>query len=336
GMKKGVDGVSSALTASPLGLFTQALQILPNLFGASGDKAGGFSQVMDQVNATINVFVDRAKVLVEAGKALFSGDFTTAADLAEKSYKGIGDEIAREVELTGQLSEARYKLERDEAKNIGTSKRLLNEMERLKNVRDNEFNSLEKRNKANEEAFAVEMKRQATLELLARRRLEMVNKDIQIAGGQTKASTELLRQLGEAEEALYDILEDSAGKQNELITNRYQLEQERLEKQKAREERAFTDRISRLEAEVIKAGENGRKKLELSEKLLAAQKARELDNTALTEGEKALIVAKYEADLKKLRTDYAAQTAAELKSIAEKNYQTELKILNNFITEQQR
>lgn len=235
--RAGVDGISTAVKASPMGWLQTVLQFLPKLFGESSEGAGLFGKTMDQISAITNVLLDRIKFVGEAAEKLFAGDFQGASEAARKSFKGIGDEMAREVRLTGDLADARKLLERDEAKNIATSKRLLNEVERLKNIRDNEFNSIPVRNKANEDAFKKEMERQEKLEDLARRRVAIVQKEIEMRGGATKATTEQLRALGEAEEALYDILEDSAGKQNELITNRYQLEQERLQKIKeAREE----------------------------------------------------------------------------------------------------
>ncbi|MBK0403883.1 hypothetical protein I5M27_12885 [Adhaeribacter sp. BT258] len=248
-----INTMNDAFKMNPVGMLVTALTLLPKLFASSGDSAGMFTGIMEQGTAVLNVFLDRAKFIGEAVSKLLKGDFSGAAEAAKKSYKGIGDELEREVKLTGDLSKAKYQLERDEAKNIATSKKMLNQIERLKNERDNEFNSIEQRNEANEKAFALETQRQNTLEAIARRRVEIIQKEVEMRGGEAKASTEQLRELGEAEEALFDILEDSAGKQNEFITNRFQLNKEAKEQEKqvrAEREKTFKDQQEKLKEEV--------------------------------------------------------------------------------------
>ncbi|QIX61856.1 hypothetical protein HER32_11955 [Hymenobacter sp. BT18] len=221
-----------AMLALPIFLIIAALGTLYTYLTRTAEGTRLVENVFAQVEATINVVIDRLGVVGKAVMQVLSGDFAQAAKTATGAFKGIGDEIEREVKLAGDLSKARQQLDRDTVNNIDTNKRLLNEVERLKNVRDNEANSLAVRRKANEDAFAKELEREKTLADLARRRIAILKAEIDQRGGFDKVSLEQLREYKEAQNELSDILEDAAGKQNELITNRFALNKEGMEKEK--------------------------------------------------------------------------------------------------------
>jgi hypothetical protein len=222
-----------ALIATGLGALVVVLGSVVVFLTKTAEGTKLVENVMARVGAVVNVVTDRLGALGKAVMQVLSGDFSGAATTAKAALSGIGDEISREVTLAGDLSKARQQLDRDTASNIDTNKRLLNEVERLKNVRDNEFNTLQVRKKANEDAFAVELQREKTLADLARRRIAILKAEIDQRGGEAKVSLEQLKEYKEAQNELSDIQEDAAGKQNELITNRFQLNKDGLDKEKA-------------------------------------------------------------------------------------------------------
>ena len=222
-----------ALIATGLGALVVVLGSVVVFLTKTAEGTRLVENVMAQVGAVVSVVIDRLGALGKAVVQVLSGDFTGAATTAKAAFSGLGDEIGREVKLAGDLSKAQQQLDRDTANNIDTNKRLLNEVERLKNVRDNEFNTLQVRKKANEDAFAVELQREKTLADLARRRIAILKAEIDQRGGESKVSLDQLKAYKEAQNELSDILEDAAGKQNELITNRFQLNKTGLDAQKA-------------------------------------------------------------------------------------------------------
>ena len=192
----------------------------------------------------------------------------------------------------------------------------------LKNIRDNEFNTLAVRRKANEDAYKVEKQREDTLAELARRRIELLRRQIELDGGRQKVSRERYQELKEAENELSDIQEDAAGKQNELITNRYQLAKEGQDAEKERAEKvAEANRaqlqvaIGLLDVQLQTVRKNSDEELSILRKKLALQYQLELAAKGLTVGQKRLADAKYEAEKVKLETDAARARAVEVLQI---------------------
>lgn len=259
---------------------------------------------MAQIGATIDVLTDRIGTF---GKAVFQfvqGDFSQAADTARQSFKGLGDEIQRETKLALDLSKARQQLEIDQANNIATNKTLLNQVERLKNLRDDENNSLAVRTKANEDAYKVEIQRQNTLADLAKRNLDIIKADIARRGGDAKATVEELKQRGEAENEYFDILEDSAGKQNELITNRYALQKEAEERIRKLRADALNLDIANIDARLQRVVEGSEQELQLEKDKLARQRALALNEAELTASAKKAIEVKYNSDVETLNREH--------------------------------
>ncbi|UOR06242.1 hypothetical protein MUN82_03900 [Hymenobacter aerilatus] len=303
-----------ALIATGLGAFLVLVGTLFAYFTQTAEGGKILETVLARIGATVDVLTDRIGNFGKAVAQFFSGDFEASAETARQSFAGIGDEIERETKLAGDLSKARQQLERDEINNIDTNKKLLNQVERLKNIRDNEFNSLQVRKKANEDAYKIELEREKTLADLAARRVEILRQEIERRGGMTKATNDQLKTFKEAQNELADIQEDAAGKQNELITNRYQLDKEgqdaakerakaAADAAKKREEEALKRRREAIQLELValdqqlKATTEGSdEELAILEKKLAKQRQLELTAKDLTIGQKKIIDAKYEAD----------------------------------------
>ncbi|HEX8348584.1 MAG TPA: hypothetical protein VF598_01360, partial [Hymenobacter sp.] len=301
-----------ALLATGLGAFLVVLGGVVTFLTKTAEGTKLVQNVMDELGAAVNVVIDRLGGIGKAVSQVLKGDFSGAADTAKQALSGIGDEIEREVKLAGDLSKARQQLDRDTANNIDTNKRLLNLVERLRNVRDDENNSLQKRKQANEEAFKIELQRESTLVDLAKRRVAILQAEINQRGGLSKVSLDQLKEFKEAQNELSDIQEDAAGKQNELITNRFQLEKEQRE-QAAADQKAYYDRL------VVEAGKGT--KAELDARINGIQEAAksELTQIGLTANQRKLIEAKAEFEIQQARLAYrqqAIQEAATFENIA--------------------
>jgi hypothetical protein len=293
-----------ALIATGLGALAVILGSVVTYLSQTVEGSQLLTTIMDQVGAVVNVVVDRFGQFGKAVVQILSGDFKGAAATAKGAMAGFGDEIAREVKISGDLSKARQQLDIDTAKNIATNKRLLNEVERLKNIRDNEFNTIQQRQKANEDAYKIELQRESTLSELAQRRIDVLKGEIELRGGLTKASLAQRRELGEAENELADIQEDAAGKQNELITNRFTLNKELLEQQQKLREDAIKGSLAEIQARLLAVRAGSDEELALRQQLIRKQAALENAAADKTAADRKLVLAKALADELKLDEDF--------------------------------
>jgi len=293
-----------AIIATGLGALAIVLGSVVTYLTQTAEGSRLLTTVLDQVGAVVNVVKDRFGAFGKAVTQILSGDFKGAAATAKGAMSGFGDEIKREVKLTGDLSRARQQLDIDTAKNISTNKRLLNEVERLKNVRDNEFNTVQQRQRANEEAYRIELTREKTLSDLASRRIAILKGEIDLRGGLSKASLEQRKELGEAENELADIQEDAAGKQNELITNRFTLNKEKLEQQAKLETAAIQQVIAGIQTELAAVKEGSARELQLRQDLIIQQGKLDAVGAEKTAAERKLIISKNLQDILKLDEEF--------------------------------
>jgi hypothetical protein len=302
-----------AILATGLGALVLVLGAVVTFLTKTAEGTRLVENVMAQVGAIVNVVTDRFGAFGKAVTQVLSGDFSGAAATAKTALSGIGDEVARETKLAGDLSRAQQQLNKDRQANADTNKRLLRDEENLKNIRDNEFNTLAVRRKANEDAFAVEQKREATLVDLAQRQLAIYRQQIAARGGREKADKESLDKLAENE--LADIQEDAAGRRNEYITNRFQLVKDGLDKEKEATDKALEKRLQlrkdalALEAQLIErqlktTQNNSDQELSLLQQKLRNGYQAELNVKNLTASAKKVIDAKYENDSLALTLDF--------------------------------
>jgi hypothetical protein len=188
--------------------------------------------------------------------------------------------------------------------------KIRNNIEALKNIRDNETQSITDRIKANEELSTLEQNALKQGEQIAQRRIELIQKEIKLNGGRAKSSEELVLSLIEAEKTLFEIQEDSAGRVNENITNRVALQREASEQ----ELEVFT-RLA--ESEIALLDELNKERLEKQKQLavdLANEEINALQNTSLTERQKADTITAINNELyiklNQLDADYTAKYKA--------------------------
>lgn len=174
GAVEGIQGMtkaSYAFIATGIGAIIAALGLalaaVIAYFKRSEEGADKFAKVAAQAQAVIGVLVDRVIMLGGAIVAFLSGDFTGGLKKLEGAFSGVGDEIAREVELAGELAdildeleerELRYALAVSETANqikrliIEAKNRTLTEEQRIAKL--NEAIALEK--KSNEQALKLQ------------------------------------------------------------------------------------------------------------------------------------------------------------------------------------
>ncbi|TGE22825.1 hypothetical protein [Hymenobacter metallicola] len=308
-----------ALIATGLGAFLVVVGSLITYFTQTAEGGRIVEQVMAQIGATIDVVTDRIGTFGKAAYQFFTGNFSQAAETARQSFRGIGDEIERETQLALDLSKARQQLERDNINNIDTNKRLLNQVERLKNIRDDETNSIAKRMQANEDAYKVELEREKTLADLAKRRVDILKQDIERRGGEAKASNDQLKEYKEAQNEYFDILEDAAGKQNELITNRVSLQKEAEEQLRKLRQDFLNLEIAQIDRQLQTVADASDQELQLQKDKLEKQRLLELSEAELTADRKKAIQEKYLAAVEQLDREHLQklrEQAAESQQIA--------------------
>jgi hypothetical protein len=164
------------------------------------------------------------------------------------------------------------------------------------------------------------MQREATLTKLAGQRVELLRAQITQEGGRERVSRERFQELKNAENELSDIQEDAAGKQNELITNRYQLEQELLDKNIERRRQALAVDAALLTQCLAQVRANSDEELNLLQRKLKNERDVELAQKNLTLAQKRVIDLKYNTDSTALLISFQRQAAlATLQAEQERN-----------------
>jgi hypothetical protein len=164
------------------------------------------------------------------------------------------------------------------------------------------------------------MQREATLTKLAGQRVELLRAQITQEGGRERVSRERFQELKNAEKELSDIQEDAAGKQNELITNRYQLEQELLDKNIERRRQALAVDAALLTQCLAQVRANSDEELNLLQRKLKNERDVELAQKNLTLAQKRVIDLKYNTDSTALLISFQRQAAlATLQAEQERN-----------------
>jgi hypothetical protein len=244
-----------------------------------------------------------SKTISEAGEEIEKINAGFDFNKAIEEGKRLGAQFAALRKNQRDLNIEQAKYERDLFK-------IRNNIEALKNIRDNETQSITDRIKANEELSTLEQNALKQGEQIAQRRIELIQKEIKLNGGRAKSSEELVLSLIEAEKTLFEIQEDSAGRVNENITNRVALQREASEQ----ELEVFT-RLA--ESEIALLDELNKERLEKQKQLavdLANEEINALQNTSLTERQKADTITAINNELyiklNQLDADYTAKYKA--------------------------
>jgi chromosome segregation ATPase len=165
-----------------------------------------------------------SKTISEAGEEIEKINAGFDFNKAIEEGKRLGAQFAALRKNQRDLNIEQAKYERDLFK-------IRNNIEALKNIRDNETQSIIKRIDANEQLSQLEKDALTEGERIAKRRIELIQQEINLNGGRAKSSEELVLSEIEAQKVLFEIQEDSAGRVNENITNRVALQREASEQE---------------------------------------------------------------------------------------------------------
>ena len=112
--KLGFHGLKGAIAATGVGAIVIAFVALISYFKRFQAGIDGIKKVTAGLSAGFDVLLDRLSTIGEAFKLFFSGDFKGAINAIKESFSGLGDEIAREVQLAMKLQELTIELTREQ------------------------------------------------------------------------------------------------------------------------------------------------------------------------------------------------------------------------------
>ncbi|QCR24757.1 hypothetical protein [Pontibacter sp. SGAir0037] len=394
--KDGMDGVQKASflgrKALMLLAMTPILIMFTGLLALLTKTQAGMNfleRVVGSLTAAFDVFVNSfASVgqglvkLMQDPKRIFT-DFNGVVKDLTVNLGDIGKAAAKAGAEMYRLIDLEQQLTREKILNSSTSKRLLRDIEALKNVRDDETKSLQIRQKANADAYAKEMERNKVLSDLAQQELDILIKKAAATAGLNKVQTEQLatyshnntltkeqaallkvtddelQNIINAQNELFDIQEDSNGKQNEFITNRVSLikEEADLRKKKAEEaanrskemedkqyqalQKRLADEKSALELAVLNTKDNSEERLKATIDLYDKEREIALSAKDLTANQIALIQAQYDQQELQARKDHslklielAKQEVEAIKNAKEKEYNEAQTLTDKYYAEQ--
>lgn len=147
-----------AIISTGIGALVIALGSLVSYFTKTQAGIELASKAMAGLGAVVNVIIDRLSKIGSALVNLFKGNFKQAANDMKGAFKGVGDEIEREVKLAVQLKEALNQIEKQEI--TLSMRRSANkaQIEELKKISDDTTKSTNERIAAAQKAYELEKK----------------------------------------------------------------------------------------------------------------------------------------------------------------------------------
>ena len=204
--------IRAGLLSTGIGALLVAFGSLLTFFSKTKIGAELLERTLAGLGAAVSVIVDRVSKFGGAIVKLFQGDTKGALQDVKGAFKGIGDEIQREVDLMIELKRQSQEL-RDSERDlrVETAERRA-EIEQLKLIAEDLTKSEEVRLEAAQKAFDIENE-------LLDKRVANAEEAVRIQKEQNKTSESLeedLDKLADLEVALADIRAESTTKQIEL------------------------------------------------------------------------------------------------------------------------
>lgn len=112
---KGLTKASLTFLATPVGAILAAIVVvlgtLAAYFKNTGDGADKFAKIMAQLGSIMDVLIDRVSAFGRGVFNILTGNFKEGFDQIKESVKGVGDEMANDVKIAGELAEEIDRLE---------------------------------------------------------------------------------------------------------------------------------------------------------------------------------------------------------------------------------
>ena len=237
--------IKAGLISTGIGAFVVAIGSLVAWFTRTKKGAELLERTFAGLGAAVNVIVDRVAKFGGAIVKLFQGDTKGALQDVKDTFKGIGDEVQREITLTIELKRQVQELrDRERDLNVEMAQRRA-EIEQLKMVAEDLTKTESERLDAAEKAFAIENK-------LLKDRLFNASEAVRLEKERHATivpMAEDLDKLADLEVELANITEESTTKQIELNNKINSIKQEGANKRKAdfeEEKREFEERTKEI------------------------------------------------------------------------------------------
>ena len=253
GVIKGMKTLKGALISTGIGALIVAFGSLITFFTKTERGADKLREAFAGIKAATDVIIDRISGLGESLTKLFKGDWRGALDSAKDQFKGLGDEIQREVELARELEKSLIAIENAEIKLITSGAELRKSIAQDKLIAEDTNKTFAERVAALDRVLASEDKLlQLELDIATQRRDTLKE---QLALGES--SREDRKEYAEVVARVSDLETESLTRQKEAFTRRQAL---------LKEQQAFNDAY--IEQEIAK-------------KLEGVQKVEAVDDLAL-------------------------------------------------------
>jgi hypothetical protein len=255
--------IKVGIASTGIGLLVVAFGSLVTFLTKTDRGAKLLKQGLAAVGAAVSAVTDRISKVGEAVSKLFRGDLKGAAESVRGTFKGLGDEIAREVKLSIELEKAAQNLkdvQRD--LNVETAQRRA-EIEGLKLIAEDVTKTEKERIDAAKQALEIESG-------LMNRRVQAAEEDVRISKervGMNESTQEDLDELAEKEIRLAEIRGESLGKSIELNNKVNSIEAEIETKRKENHQKE----LDRIEEQKVAADELATKKLAIEDQITIAQ-----------------------------------------------------------------
>lgn len=236
--KAGINGISAAMSANPLGLILQFLPQIQALFESSGEGADAFAKAMGMVNAIVQEGLKRLVSLGGAAFKLFTGDFKGAFTEGQKALSGFGDAITKAVNEGGALAESIDAIEEKERAFRLESAKTQKQIDQLMIQARNRTTSEAERQKLYDRAEKLEVQRNERELALANERVAITKRENALKQEDTDAQDERLK---EAERKVIEIEQQSQNIREKIAVRRDQLAQAEEEKRKAAQEKRLKE-----------------------------------------------------------------------------------------------
>jgi hypothetical protein len=216
GLTLGFKTLRGAIISTGIGALVVALGSLISYFTNTQAGADKLSVAMDALKAGFSAIVDRVSNLGGALVKFFTGDFKGAIDDVKNSFKGLGDEIEREVKAAADLRDALNKLQDEEISLIEINAKRRKAIAENRLIAEDETIAIRKRIEALDEASKLENAILDDQLRIARERARISQEQLDLG----ESTREEVKQNAELQAAVYELEERSFLQQKSIATRR--------------------------------------------------------------------------------------------------------------------
>lgn len=212
---KGLTAASLQFLATPIGaiigIIVAALGTLAAYFKNTGDGADKFAKIMAQLGSVVDVLIDRVSNFGRGLYALLTGDIEAGLFQMNQAFKGVGEEIANDVEVAGKLADTLDELEDAEKDYNVQASKTKNELRLLEIQAKDRTKSETERAAILQKALDIEIKKNKELIDIRSRQLQAAVDEVARRANMQQKENETLQEFADrlvANDKLTDELRD--------------------------------------------------------------------------------------------------------------------------------